>query len=307
MRDELAERPTLTPGDECVNSSFILHPSSLPISRLAPVRKYLRIFRVSLIERLAYRGDFFLSTILRFLPMVTTILLWRAIFHGAEQTTGKTQLGGYSYKEMIAYLLLTHISRAFSSMPGLAAGISRDIRDGTLKKYLIQPLDMLSYLVAYRAAHKVAYIATVAIPYAGLFAVCASFFTYLPDGPTAAAYIASLLLAFVIGFHFEACIGAVGFWLLEVSSLLYIINTLNYFISGHMFPIDLLGEPWATVFKSLPTQYLAYFPAAVFLGKVRGHALVTGLLGEVAWAVGLMVLARLLYRVGLKRYSAYGG
>jgi ABC-2 type transport system permease protein len=274
-----------------------------------PFRKYVRIFRVSLIERLAYRGDFFLSTILRFLPMVTTILLWAAIYAGAGKKSGEADpsLAGYDFHEMIAYLLLTHISRAFSSMPGLAAGISRDIRDGTLKKYLIQPLDMLGYLLAYRAAHKCAYIATVALPYAGLFAVCASYFTHMPDLATWAAYLASLLLAFLIGFHFEACIGAVGFWLLEVSSLLYIITTLNYFISGHMFPIDLLGEPWASVLKALPTQYLAYFPAAVFLGKVQGYELLTGLLGAVGWAIGLMIVSRLLYRVGLRRYSAYGG
>jgi ABC-2 type transport system permease protein len=233
--------------------------------------------------------------------------LWGAIYAGAKETTGEDQLAGYSYREMIAYLLLTHVSRAFSSMPGLAAGIARDIRDGSLKKYLIQPLDMLGYLLAYRAAHKVAYIATVAIPYAGLFAVCSGFFTHFPDAPTFAAYLVSLLLAFLIGFHFEACIGAVGFWLLEVSSLLYIVNTLNYFISGHMFPIDLLGPTWAAVLKALPTQYLAYFPAAVFLGKVQGRELVTGLLGAVAWAAGLMLVARLLYRVGLRRYSAYGG
>ena len=47
-------------------------------------------------------------------------------------------------------------------MPGLAGGIARDIRDGSLKKYLIQPLDMIGYLVSYRAAHKLAYIATSA-------------------------------------------------------------------------------------------------------------------------------------------------
>ena len=270
-------------------------------------RKYLRIFRVSLIERLAYRGDFFLSTILRFLPMITTILLWGAIYAGAAKTTGESKLAGYDYSEMIAYLLLTHISRAFSSMPGLAAGICRDIRDGSLKKYLLQPLDMLGYLLAYRAAHKCAYIATVALPYAILFAVCSSFFTHMPDATTFAAYLASLLLAFLIGFHFEACIGAVGFWLLEVSSLLYIINTLNYFISGHMFPIDLLGGNWAAVLKALPTQYLAYFPAAVFLGKVQGNELWLGLLEAVGWAAGLMVLSRTLYRVGLRRYSAFGG
>jgi ABC-2 type transport system permease protein len=99
----------------------------------------------------------------------------------------------------------------------------------------------------------------------------------------------------------------VGFWLLEVSSLMYIITTLNYFVSGHMFPIDLLPPVWVTVLKALPTQYMAYFPAAVFLGKVRGADLVYGLLGEAAWAVGLALISRLLYRVGLRRYSAFGG
>ena len=70
---------------------------------------------------------------------------------------------------MIAYLLLIHISRMFSSMPGLASGIARDIRDGSLKRYLLQPIDMLTYLLSYRAAHKVAYIVTAFLPYGVLF------------------------------------------------------------------------------------------------------------------------------------------
>lgn len=287
-------------------SSLIPHPS--------PLRKYVRIFRVSLIERLTYRGDFLLGTVLRFLPMITTILLWRAVFLGAE-ADGTTELAGFRYHEMIAYLLLVHISRMFSSMPGLAGGIARDIRDGTLKKYLIQPLDMLGYLLAYRCAHKVAYIVTSALPYAGIFALFSSYFDRFPDAPTFAGYIASLVLAFVIGFHFEACIGMVGFWLLEVSSLMYVVMALNFFISGHMFPLDLLPSmqvgsvtiDWAAVVKSLPTQYLAYFPAAVFLGKIQGMDLWRGLVGGVAWAIVLIGLTRVLYGFGLKRYSAFGG
>src|SRR5262245_31699156 len=125
------------------------------------VRKYWKIFRVSLIERMVYRIDFLLSTVLRFLPMVTTILLWHAIYAGSE----REQLGGFRLDEMIAYLLLVHISRMFSSMPGLAAGIARDIREGTLKRYLLQPIDMIAYLVSYRVAHKAAYIVTSALPY----------------------------------------------------------------------------------------------------------------------------------------------
>src|SRR4051812_39545025 len=76
----------------------------------ATSRKYLRIFRASLVERMAYRGDFLIGTLLRFLPMVTTILLWQAVYQGS----GKSELNGFRYREMIAYLLLTHISRMFS-------------------------------------------------------------------------------------------------------------------------------------------------------------------------------------------------
>jgi len=52
---------------------------------------------------------------------------------------------------------------------------------------------------------------------------------------------------------------------------------------------------------------MAYFPAAVFLGKIQGTALVYGLLGELAWALVFIALSRWLYRLGLRRYSAYGG
>jgi len=233
------------------------------------VKKYWNILRVSLIERMAYRADFFLATFLRFLPLSTTILLWSAIYVGC----GIGQLSNFTYHEMIAYLLLVHISRMFSSMPGLAYGIARDIREGTLKKYLIQPLDMIAYLVAYRMAHKAAYIVTSALPYAVLFFICRGYFDHFPDLVTLLAYLVSLFLAFFVGFFFEATMGMVGFWFLEVTSLMYVVNTLNFFVSGQMFPLDLLSPFWAGALKALPFQYMAYFPASVFLGKIHGQEL----------------------------------
>lgn len=266
-------------------------------------RKYLNIGRVSLIERLSYRGDFLLGTILRFLPMVTTILLWSAVYEGS----GKDRLADYSYNEMISYLLLVHISRMFSSMPGLAGGIARDIRDGNLKKYLLQPIDMIAYLLSYRMAHKTAYITTSAIPYALLFWICKDYFREWPSAANLAGYIAALLLGFLVGFFMEACIGMIGFWFLEVTSLLYVINTMSFIVSGHMFPLDLMPGVLPGILKALPFSYLAYFPAAVFLGKIQGMALVWGLLGEVAWVAGFAILSRVFFNLGLRRYSAYGG
>jgi ABC-2 type transport system permease protein len=278
--------------------------------RLESLAKYLSIFSVSLKERMTYRGDFLLGTILRFLPMVTTILLWQAIYTGSGQLEN-VQLGStsvkFGYREMIAYLLLTNISRMFSSMPGLAGGIAREIREGTMKRYLVQPIDMVGYLLVYRIAHKVTYIIMSFIPYALLFFVCRGFFDGFPDLITLCAFMASLILAFLIGFFFEACVGMVGFWFLEVTSLLYIVMTLNFFISGHMLPLDLLPDPWGGLLKALPFQYMAYFPAVVFLGKVKGTELAMHLLGALFWAAFFMVLAQGLYRLGVRRYSAYGG
>jgi ABC-2 type transport system permease protein len=280
-----------------------------PVRALHTLRKYINIFRVSLIERMAYRGDFLLGTVLRFFPMITTILLWQAVYAGATtaDSDGEKQISGYTVREMIAYLLLVHISRMFSSMPGLSGTIAQSIRDGTMKKYLLQPLDMIGYLVSYRAAHKTAYIATSALPYAGLFIACAGYFDGFPGPATLAPYALSLILAFVVGFFFECAMGMIGFWFLEVTSLLWVVNTLNFFVSGQMFPLDLLPHGWALLLKSLPFQYLAYFPAAIFLGKVQGAALWQGMLAEAAWGVALILLTRWLYGRGLRHYSAFGG
>ena len=276
---------------------------------VATVRKYTKILRASLVERMTYRADFILGTLFRFLPILTTILLWRAIYSGASGGKGPNQsvLSGFTYREMIAYLLLTNISRIFSSMPGLAAGIARDIREGTIKRYLIQPVDMIGYLLSYRIAHKLAYIVGSSVPYAILFYLCGSYFDGFPDPLTLLGFLMSCVLAFLVGFFFEVCVGLVGFWFLEVTSLLYIVMTLNFFISGHMLPLDLLPRPWSTILKSLPFQYMAYFPAVVFQGKVKGLDLAFGLLAEFLWAGFFIVLARWLFKRGLKHYSAFGG
>lgn len=275
--------------------------------RWQALRKYINICRASLVERLAYRGDFLLGTFLRFLPVLTTILLWSAVYAGKRD--GNT-IAGFTKEEMISYLLLIHISRMFSSMPGLASGIARDIRDGSLKKYLVQPLDMLGYLLAYRIAHKTAYIASSALPYALLFFLARENFVTWAGWAMLPVYLLTLILGFLIGFFFEAMIGLLGFWLLEVTSAIWILTTLNYFISGQMFPLDLLAQDYPlihTILQWLPFKYVAYFPAMVFLGKISGPELVWELLLATAWLVVLIVGSRWLYAAGLRRYSAYGG
>ena len=212
------------------------------------------------------------------------------------------------YREMIAYLLLTNISRMFSSMPGLAGGIAREIREGTMKRYLIQPIDMIGYLLVYRVAHKVTYIVMSFIPYALLFFLCRGFFDGFPDALTLAAFAVSLVLSFLVGFLLRGERRDGGLLVPRGHLALVHRHDPELLHLGAHAAARLASRAVGRLARSaLPFQYMAYFPAVVFLGKVKGPTLLLHLLGELFWAVFFMVLARVLYRLGLRRYSAFGG
>lgn len=261
------------------------------------------ILRICLEERLVYRGDFALGTLMRFMPIVTQVFLWGAIFRGA----GRSTVAGFTENEIVAYYLLTMVSRAFSSMPGLASGVARQIRSGEIKKFMIQPIDMIGFLLLARVAHKLVYYVVAAAPFALVFFICRGYFSGWPDLATMLAFVAALVMGFLLGFCIECTIGMIGFWFLEVSSLLFVYMLFSFFLSGHMFPIDILPGGWRQLAEAQPLQYLAYFPSAVFLGKIRGAALVRGLVIEAVWLAVFAGICRLALNRGLKRYSGFGG
>jgi ABC-2 type transport system permease protein len=282
-----------------------VQPDRRPLPTLGvgrTLRKYRSVVQVSLMERLTYRGDFFFSWFMELVSMATSILLWEAVFAGA----GQGRLAGFERREMIAYLLLVHLGRLFRT-PGMALRFAHEIRDGTLQKYLLQPIDLMAYQLAVWTAHRLAYVAIACFPYALLFFLCRSYFTAWPGPAPLAGYAVSLVLGFLVSFFFEASLGMAGFWFLEVTGFVYVVNALNYFTSGQLLPLDVLPPFWAAAFRALPFQYMGYFPAMVFLGKVQGTELVFGLLAELSWALVFFGLARWLYQRGLRRYSAYGG
>src|SRR5689334_20159920 len=275
---------------------------------IARAQTWWTILRICIEERLVYRGDFWLGTLMRFLPIVTQIFLWGAVFEGMRATgSGVNQIAGYSYQDFVAYYLLTTISRAFSSMPGLAGSIALQIRNGEIKKYLVQPVDLIGFLLLMRVAHKLVYYGIAIVPFAIVFYICRSYFPGWPPPDVMVAYIVSLIFSFLLGFFLEATIGMIGFWFLEVSSLLFLYMLFNFLFSGQMFPLSMLPKPWSTVVQLIPLQYLAFFPAAVFLQKIQGHDLWIGLTVQAAWVLLFIVACRVTYWRGVKRYSGFGG
>jgi ABC-2 type transport system permease protein len=199
------------------------------------------------------------------------------------------------------------IARAFSSMPGLASGIATQIRNGEIKKFLIQPIDLVGFSLLARLGHKLVYYGVAIGPFAAVFYVCRGFFPGWPPAATMAALVISLVLSFLLGFFLEASLGLMGFWTLEISSLLFVYMLFNFFFSGHMFPLDIMPDPRRTWFGYLPLKYLAYFQSALFHGRVPVDELWREVGVEAAWVVFFIVLCRRLMHAGFRRYSGFGG
>jgi len=260
------------------------------------------VLRTAIEERLVYRADFAFSTLVRFLPIVTQIFLWSAIFQNDAARTMK----GYNFGQMVSYFLLVMMARAFSSMPGLATGIATSIADGSIRKYLIQPVDMLDHLFWHRVAHKLVYYVIAAGPFTLVFWLCRAHLPGWPAWQVTAAFVVSLLMSFAVGFLIESLIGLIAFWFLEVSSLIFIYMMFSYFLSGHMIPLELLSQ-WIPFVDYLPFKYLAYTPAAIMLGKIPAEHLPAELLIQAMWIVALLLLNRIVFNRGVQRYSSFGG
>lgn len=285
---------------------------------LARATTWWTFFKISINERLVYRGDFMLGTLMRFLPTLTQIFLWWAIYDAistpgtADSVTGPDKdIEGYKYSDMVAYYLLVIVARAFSSMPGLTTGIATQIRNGEVKKFLIQPVDMQACLLMQRIAHKLVYYLIATLPFALVFYLCGDFFVNgWPEWDVLIVFFLSLIFAFLLGFYLESTIGLIGFWFLDVTSLTFIFMLMIFLLSGHMFPLELLPSTPIDIrglVEFLPFKYLAYFPAAVFLQQVEGPEMYRGLFIEISWVVLFVVLSRILWWKGIKRYSGFGG
>ena len=78
------------------------------------------------------------------------------------------------------------------------------------------------------------------------------------------------------------------------------------FLSGGLFPLDILPLDFQKVLYFTPFPYLIFFPLQVFLGKVTGLALIKGILISFLWSIVLFYLMKRLWYKGLLVYRAEG-
>jgi len=117
----------------------------------------------------------------------------------------------------------------------------------------------------------------------------------------------SMLMSALIQFFITYSLAMMAFWILEISTIVFIVYSFEYFLGGQMFPIDIMPNAVQAVMKWLPFYYELFCPIAIFLGRLSGAQLVQALGIQMGWLLLTWAAARFMWKRGLGHYQAVGG
>jgi ABC-2 type transport system permease protein len=216
------------------------------------------------------------------------------------------QLSGYTFSALIMYFATVVFVENLITPTEDEWQIAGDIRDGRLSALLLKPLNYLFYRFTLYVSYRLLYT-TIILPGVLLIFIFLRQYIDLPNDPsTWLAFAASTAMAGLIQFLIAYTLAMLAFWLLEISTVVFIVMSFEYFLSGQIFPLDMLPAWLAAAIRWTPFPYELYFPVQIFMGRVSGAALWQGLAIQAGWVIIMYLLAITLWRRGLRKYQAVG-
>jgi ABC-2 type transport system permease protein len=268
------------------------------------MKKYFHVLSIGIQNNLTYRFNFLARTLFGFIPLIAVLFVWRTIYAGNGQGSS---VGSYSLAEMISYYLIVTIVDALTAVNEDDWQIATDIKDGNISQFLLKPIDYLTYRLCLFFSGRLTYLAMAAIPLAVFILSFHNYFVLPKNWPTLGWFMVSTFLTALLQFFMSYTMAMLAFWVLEVSTFIFILFAFEYIASGHLFPLDILPRGLSEVLYFTPFPYQLYFPVSIYMGKAAGMDLVRGLLMQILWVMIAYALARFAWARGIRKYSAVGG
>src|SRR6266516_822523 len=236
------------------------------------IAKYASVFNIGLQNTFVYRWNYFLRALFGLIPLSGTVFLWSAVFKARGGG-----LHGYDYSSMIYYYLLTILVSNLVVPTEDEWQIAADIREGQINALLTKPMSYLAYRFSIFCSGRLVY-------------------TFVTLPPIA-----------LIQFFITYSLAMMAFWILEISTIVFIVYSFEYFLGGQMFPIDIMPNAVQAVMRWLPFYYELFCPIAIFLGRLQGAQLAEALAIQSGWLLLTWAAARAMWKRGLGHYQAVGG
>jgi len=268
------------------------------------MKKYWHVLNIGIQNNLTYRCNFLARRLLGWIQLLAILYLWRTIYSG--KGAGST-VGAYSLAEMISYYLLVTVVDALTAVNEDDWQIATDIKDGNISQFLLKPIDYLTYRLCLFFSGRITYLAVAVVPLTLFILYFRHYFVLPASWTTLGCFLFSTVLTAFLQFFISYTMAMLAFWVLEVSTFIFILFAFEYIASGHLFPLDILPRGLEQALFLTPFPYQLYFPISIYMGKITGVELVRGLLIQGLWVIAAYGLARFAWRRGIRKYSAVGG
>jgi len=242
---------------------------------------------------LEYRIEIALSALSGVLPFIM-FSLWSQ--NDVGNSFGLNDIG------LARYFLSAFIVRQFSVV-WVVFSFEEDSLSGRLSPYLLQPLHPLfRYLASHLAeqATRLPFALAIAITF---FILNPSSF-WLPSLPQFFLAYLSTHLAFSIAFLLQSLVAALCFWTERSSALERLIFVPYLFLSGLLVPLTAFPSNVLKVAMLTPFPYLINFPAKILSGMPVD--IFNGFFTQILWISILIPAVNILWKLGVKRYTAMG-
>ncbi len=178
------------------------------------------------------------------------------------------------------------------------------IRQGKLSARLLRPMHPIHADIAENISFKV--LTTVVIIPTTIVLALLFKPTWNPLPWSLLAFVPAIIMAFFIQFMFGWCVAIMAFFTTRVMAIIRIYFLGKFFLGGQMAPLALLPAGLQTLAKFTPYPWMVYFPVQLLLAELTPIEARNGLIVQLFWVLVSFGCMKLLWRAGVKRYSAFG-
>jgi len=260
---------------------------------------YITQFKIELSSHFQYRFALLIRIIVLVIEPVIYLVVWTTV---AEAHGGI--VGGYTRGEFAAYYIAWMLVRQMTVSLG-PSDVEDLIRSGELSAMLLRPVNPFHIFLASGPSAKV-FTFLWLMP---ILAILVIVFrpTLSPALWEIATFAAALVMAYILRFVLLWAMQMAAFWITRASALTGMYFAAEFLLSGRLLPISMLPLWAQQIGNVLPFRWSFGFPLDVLLGRLTPLEVGLGFLIQVAWLLVGAFLIKVLWRAGLRRYSAVGG
>jgi ABC-2 type transport system permease protein len=239
-----------------------------------------------------YRGSAVIWMFVKLLVIFFTILIWQINIENGSKL--------FEINEIVTYYVMGSII-AISN--GVHWNVSDLVKEGTLSKYIIQPSNIMARCIIQDFGW---WFFQNCIEIFSLCSIAFLFSNFItPSNPILIIlYIICGILGYFISVFFSYFLGSFAFFLTDVHGILDIQTQTNQFLSGKTIPLS--SSKILQPLILLPFSYTFYHPMQIYLGKYDTNQILQTFIIGLVWCVLLWILARFVFKAGLKKNEAVG-